>query len=53
LADQDEAHLKWKQAPGNSGQREYLRELRKHPLPCAELGRPRGYDHIYMTQEAT
>lgn len=49
LADQKEARsaAEWR---GSNGQWPYLDDLRHHPLAKAELGSPRGYDHIHLSQ---
>lgn len=50
LADQAIAEAANKSAAWSSGQHEYLKPLRKHPLAVAELGRPRNVDHVHLSQ---
>lgn len=50
LADQEEAETAHAKASWSDGQHDYLKSLREHPLARAELGRPRGYDHIHLSQ---
>lgn len=50
LADQKAAQSANEKAGGGDGSHDYLKELSRSPLAVSELGRPRGYDHVHLSQ---
>lgn len=47
-ADQAKADTDCCQSTGTNGQGELMQQLSRHPVARAELGRPKGYDHIHL-----